>query len=253
MTAMTVDKVEVQQFSEKASEWWKADGAFATLHAIGPTRLTYIRQSMLGHFGRNVRDVRPFSGLSLVDIGCGGGLVSEPLARLGAAVTAIDPGEENIAAARAHAAAQGLAIDYRACTSEELAAEGRQFDGVVALEVLEHVPDVGAFLRSCAALLRPGGLLLVSTINRTAKSYALMIVGAEYVLRWVPRGTHRWDRFITPAELDDAFRSAGLSPGGHCGMALNPLTGAWGLSDGDLDVNYFACATRPGSPAAQGA
>lgn len=243
MMAGAVDKVEVQQFTEKASEWWNPDGDFATLHAIGPARLTYIRQALLAHFRLDTRAVKPFAPLSIADIGCGGGLVCEPLARLGARVTGIDPGPENIAAAQAHASAQGLGIDYRAGTSFDLAAEGRLFDCVTAFEVLEHVPDIDAFTRSCAAILRPGGLLLVSTINRTAKSFALMIVGAEYVLRWVPRGTHRWDRFVRPAELDAALGAAGLVPGGHRGLVLSPLHG-WRLS-GDVDVNYFASATRP--------
>lgn len=244
MAVETVDKIEVERFAGSATEWWNPHGSFATLHAITPVRLSYIRRQMLEHFGGDARARRPFAGISVVDIGCGGGLVAEPLARLGATVTGLDPGAQNIAAARAHADAQGLPVAYREGTSFNLAGEGAQFDCVLALEVIEHVPDVAAFLRSCAAILRPGGLALLSTINRTAKSFALMIVGAEYVLRWVPRGTHRWDRFVAPRELEDALKACGLAPSGHCGMVLAPLGGAWRLAGDDLDVNYFTAATR---------
>ena len=240
-----VDKAEVERFAGHAAEWWDPHGKFAPLHHITPTRLAYLREEMLRHFGGDVRSPRPFSGVSVVDIGCGGGLVSEPLARLGATVTGVDPGPENIAAAQAHATAQRLPITYRAGTSHDLASEGRQFDCVIALEVIEHVPDIDAFLKSCAALARPGGLVLLSTLNRTAKAFALLIVGAEYILRWLPRGTHRWDRFITPREMDDALCRTGLTPAGQRGMVLNPLAGAWRLDDDDLDVNYFAAATKP--------
>jgi 2-polyprenyl-6-hydroxyphenyl methylase / 3-demethylubiquinone-9 3-methyltransferase len=240
-----VDKAEVARFAGHAAEWWDSHGKFGPLHHITPTRLAYLRAEMLRHFGGDVRSPRPFSGVSVVDIGCGGGLVAEPLARLGARVTGVDPGAENIAAAETHAAAQRLPITYRVGTSHDLVAEGRQFDCVIALEVIEHVPDIGAFLASCAALARPGGLVLLSTLNRTAKAFALLIVGAEYVLRWLPRGTHRWDRFVTPAEMDDALSAAGLRPLSQRGMVLNPLAGTWRLSDDDLDVNYFAAAAKP--------
>jgi 2-polyprenyl-6-hydroxyphenyl methylase / 3-demethylubiquinone-9 3-methyltransferase len=242
----TVDKVEVERFATVATEWWNPRGSFAALHAITPIRLSYIREQLLSHFGGDARSSRPFAGLSVVDIGCGGGLVAEPLARLGASVTGVDPGEENITAARSHASAQDLAISYRVATSFDLVREGQQFDCVIAFEVVEHVPDVPAFLQSCAALARPGGLVLLSTLNRTAKSFALLIVGAEYVLRWVPRGTHSWRRFITPAELDEGLRTSGLTPAGHRGMTLSPLAGTWRLAD-DLDVNYFAAATKLGA------
>jgi 2-polyprenyl-6-hydroxyphenyl methylase / 3-demethylubiquinone-9 3-methyltransferase len=241
----TVDKSEVERFAGNAAEWWNQRGPFATLHQITPIRLAYLREEILRHFGGDPRSPRPFAGVSVVDIGCGGGLVAEPLTRLGASVTGVDPGAENIAAAEAHALAQRLPIEYRAGTSHDLVAEGRQFDCVVALEVIEHVPDVDSFLASCAALVRPGGLVMFSTLNRTAKAFALLIVGAEYILRWLPRGTHRWDRFVTPEEMDSAFRRTGLTPTGQRGMVLNPLNGAWRLDDGDLDVNYFAAATKP--------
>jgi 2-polyprenyl-6-hydroxyphenyl methylase / 3-demethylubiquinone-9 3-methyltransferase len=240
----TVDKAEVERFSGQAADWWNPRGPFRPLHEITPTRIAYIRAEALRHFERGEQLVKPFSGLAFVDIGCGGGLVAEPLARLGATVTGVDPGAENVATADAHAKAQGLAITYRAGTSHDLAGEQMQFDCVIAFEVIEHVPDPDAFLASCAALTRPGGLVLVSTLNRTAKSFALAIVGAEYVLRWLPRGTHRWDRFVTPAEMDASLRKAGLEPQGHRGMTLNPLTGTWRLTS-DTDVNYFTAASKP--------
>ncbi len=240
----TVDKSEVARFDSQAAEWWDPYGKFATLHHLTPVRLLFLREQMLQHCGGSAHTPKPLSGVSVVDIGCGGGLVAEPLARLGAEVTGVDPGPENIAVAKSHAEAQGLAVTYRVGTSHDLVAQGLQFDCVIALEVIEHVPDTGAFLQSCAALARPGGLVLLSTINRTAKAFALVIVGAEYVLGWLPRGTHRWERFVTPAELDEGFRKCGLTPKGHRGMVLNPLTGAWRLSD-DLNINYFAAATKP--------
>jgi 2-polyprenyl-6-hydroxyphenyl methylase/3-demethylubiquinone-9 3-methyltransferase len=240
----TVDKVEVERFAIHAAEWWDSRGKFRQLHEISPVRLGFIRERVLRHFGRDERALRPFSGLTIVDIGCGGGLVAEPLARLGATVTGVDPATENIAAAKLHAESRGLSIAYRAGTSHDLANEGAQFDCVIAFEVIEHAPDARAFLASCAALARPGGLVLLSTLNRTAKSYALAIVAAEYVLGWLPRGTHRWDRFVTPAEMDEHLRECGLDAAGHRGMSLNPLTGEWRLTD-DTDVNYFTAATRP--------
>ncbi len=239
-----VDKKEVERFASNAADWWNPRGQFRPLHEITPVRLAYIRAEVLRHFSRGEGEVKPFSGLSFVDIGCGGGLVAEPLTRLGANVTGVDPGAENIAAAQGHAQGQGLPISYRAGTSHDLVAEGLQFDCVVAFEVIEHVPDPAAFLASCAALARLGGLVLVSTLNRTAKSFALAIVGAEYILRWLPRGTHRWDRFITPEELEAGLRKAGLEPRGHQGMTLNPLTGVWRLTN-DTDVNYFTAAAKP--------
>ncbi len=240
----TLDAGEVRRFGDLAAEWWDPAGKFRPLHKLGPARLAFIRQEIVRHFARPTGGLRPFAGLSVLDIGCGGGLVSEPVARLGASVTGIDPAPENIAAAGAHAASQGMAIDYRACRVENLVAEGRTFDCVLCLEVVEHVPDVAAFLTECAKLVRPGGLMILSTINRTVKAYALAIVGAEYILRWLPVGTHQWERFVTPDELARHAGAAGLAISHREGMVYNPLTDAWSLSQ-DLDVNYMASAGRP--------
>ena len=242
--AATLDPAEVDRFTRFASEWWDAGGKFRTLHRIGPARLTFLRDRMVRHFGPKGGPTRPLDGLAVLDIGCGGGLVAEPLARLGAHVTGIDPAADNIEAARRHASGQGLAIAYRAARVEDLAAEERVFDAVVCLEVVEHVPDAGAFLATCAALLRPGGLMLLSTINRTLKAYVLAIVGAEYVLRWLPVGTHQWERFVTPEELARHFKSAGLGAPVFKGLVYSPLSDAWSLSD-DTDVNYLAAAAKP--------
>jgi 2-polyprenyl-6-hydroxyphenyl methylase / 3-demethylubiquinone-9 3-methyltransferase len=240
----TLDEGEVRRFGELASEWWDPAGKFRPLHKLGPARLAFIRKEIVRHFVRPPGGLRPFEGLSVLDIGCGGGLVSEPVARLGASVTGIDPAPENIAAARAHAAAQEMAIDYRACRVEDLVAERRRFDCVLCLEVVEHVPDVAAFLTVCAELVQPGGLMILSTINRTVKAYALAIVGAEYILRWLPVGTHQWERFVTPDELARHAEAAGLSVAHQEGLVYSPLADAWSLS-GDLDVNYMASAGRP--------
>lgn len=240
----TLDPAELDRFARLASEWWDANGKFRTLHQIGPARLTFLRDAMLGHFADAQRGPRPLEGLSILDIGCGGGLVTEPLARLGGQVTGIDPAVENIEAARRHATGQGLAIDYRAARVEELAAEGARFDAVLCLEVVEHVPDAGAFLKTCAGLVRPGGLMLLSTINRTFKAYLLAIVGGEYVLRWLPVGTHQWERFVTPEELGRHVQAAGLAAPVFKGLVYGPLSDTWSLSD-DTDVNYFASAAKP--------
>jgi 2-polyprenyl-6-hydroxyphenyl methylase / 3-demethylubiquinone-9 3-methyltransferase len=241
----TLDPVERDRFAALASEWWDAGGKFRPLHQIGPARLAFLRDELVGHFGRPAGGLRPLEGLRLLDVGCGGGLISEPLARLAAAVTGLDPAPENIEAARQHASAQGLAIDYRAGRVEDLVAEGLLFDAVICLEVVEHVPDVGAFLATCAQLIRPGGLMLLSTINRTLKAYALAIVGAEYVLRWLPVGTHRWDRFVTLDELRRHLAAAGLRQPVLKGLLYNPLRNEWTLGD-DTDVNYLASAGKPG-------
>jgi 2-polyprenyl-6-hydroxyphenyl methylase / 3-demethylubiquinone-9 3-methyltransferase len=244
-----VDDAEVARFGRIAAEWWDLRGKFAPLHRIGPVRIGFVRDMAVAHFGLPDKGMRPLTGLKVLDIGCGGGLVAEPLARLGATVTAIDPAPENIGAARRHAEPQGLTIDYRACLAEELVANGETFDCVVCLEVIEHVPDPAAFVAMVAKTVRPGGLLVMSTINRTLKAYALAIVGAEYVLGWLPRGTHQWDRFVTIDEMRGHLRSGGLVDPSFAGIAYNPLTDVWSRGR-DLDVNYLVAAAKPVASAA---
>lgn len=239
----TLDPAEVDRFRRMADEWWDPMGKFRPLHKLGPVRLTYIRDQICRQFERDWRTPGCLDGLQLLDIGCGGGLICEPLSRLGGRVTGIDPAAENIEAAKRHAALTGLEVDYRAAMAEELVATGELFDAVLVLEVVEHVPDVAAFLKTCAHLVRPGGLMVVSTLNRTLKSFALAIVGAEYVLRWLPVGTHQWDRFIRPDELQRALRGAGLEPAGDRGMVYDPFADSWSLSE-DTDVNYLMAATK---------
>jgi 2-polyprenyl-6-hydroxyphenyl methylase/3-demethylubiquinone-9 3-methyltransferase len=243
--AGTLDPDEVDRFARLASEWWDPKGKFRALHRIGPARLTFLRDEMVRHFALAGTGLRSLEGLRVLDVGCGGGLISEPLARLGARVTGLDPAPETIEAARRHAAGQGLDIDYRAGRVEELAAEAQTFDAVVCLEVVEHVPDVGAFLKTCAALARPGGLMLLSTLNRTLKAYLLAIIGGEYILRWLPVGTHQWDRFVTPAELARHLQAAGLGAPVVKGLVYNPLADTWSVGT-DTDVNYLASAAKPG-------
>jgi len=238
-----LDPTEVERFARIAGEWWDPVGKFAPLHRLAPARMTYLRDRISAHFARKLPAAKPLSGLRILDIGCGGGLVSEPLARLGANVTGIDPAADNIAAARAHASTSGLEIDYRAITAEELVASGEKFDAVVCLEVVEHVPDPAAFIAMAASLSEPGGLLIASTINRTAKAWLLAIVGAEYVLRWLPTGTHRWERFVTPDEMASYMASAGLFNIAFEGLVYNPLADHWSLSV-DTDVNYFGSAVK---------
>ena len=239
----TFDPAEVDRFRRIASEWWDPKGKFAPLHKLGPARLQFLRDRMADHFMRDRASLRPLASLSVLDIGCGGGLISEPLTRMGARVTGIDPGLENIEAARRHATEQGLAIDYQVTTVEALAAMGGQFDAVLCLEVIEHVPDPAAFLKICAGLVRPGGLMLVSTINRTVKAYLLAIVGAEYVLRWLPAGTHQWERFVTPDELARHLAAAGLGELHIEGMVYSPLADRWSLSP-DTDVNFLMAGAK---------
>jgi 2-polyprenyl-6-hydroxyphenyl methylase/3-demethylubiquinone-9 3-methyltransferase len=239
----TVDKDEVERFGAIAEDWWDPTGKFRPLHQINPVRLHYIREQLLAHTGRDRTAAKPFAGLQILDVGCGGGLIAEPLARLGASVTGADASKETIAVARRHAEAQGLDIDYIASTAERLAADGRTFDCVLALEIVEHVPDVAVFTKSCERLMKPGALLLVSTLNRTAKSFALGIVAAEYLLGWLPKGTHQWRRFVTPDELRGYLGGAGLEPSGERGLVFDLLKGVWTLSD-DCEVNYFSASVK---------
>lgn len=240
----TLDRDEVARFDAMARTWWDAKGPMAVLHKFNPVRLAFIRDEVCAHFGRDPKAVAVLDGLSVVDIGCGGGVLSEPLARLGASVTGLDPAPNNIAVARAHAEAEGLSIDYREQMIEALVAEGARFDIVLAMEVVEHVADVEAFVASCCAAVKPGGLLVMATLNRTLRSYALAIVGAEYVLRWLPRGTHDWEKFVTPDELSGAIERNGLACGEPTGVVYNPLSDRWSASR-DTGVNYMVAARRP--------
>jgi 2-polyprenyl-6-hydroxyphenyl methylase/3-demethylubiquinone-9 3-methyltransferase len=240
----SVDPAEVGKFSALAAQWWDPKGKLGVLHAFNPVRLAYIREQATARLGRDPFVRHPLAGLRLLDIGCGGGLLCEPMARLGAEVVGIDPSETSIKAALVHAQAQGLDIDYRTGTAEALADAGERFDIILNMEVIEHVLDPGAFLASCAAMLRPGGLQFIATLNRTFKSFALAIIGAEYVLGWLPRGTHQWERFITPEELREHVEAAGLQVLDRTGVIYNPLSGAWRRSP-DMDVNYIAVTGRP--------
>jgi 2-polyprenyl-6-hydroxyphenyl methylase/3-demethylubiquinone-9 3-methyltransferase len=240
----SVDAAEVERFSRHAANWWDARGPMAALHKFNPVRLAYIRDQAAARFDRDPKKLDCLKGLRMLDIGCGGGILSEPLARLGAHMVGADPAAENIAAARAHAEEAGVAVDYRATTAEELAAAKERFDVVLAMEVVEHVTDVNAFVATCAAMVKPAGLLIAATLNRTLKSFALAIVGAEYVLRWVPRGTHQWDKFVTPVELEAAIEDSGLRVTGERGVIYNPFADRWQLSS-DMDVNYMLVAQRP--------
>ena len=242
--ASTVDPAEIERFSRIAEEWWDPAGKFAPLHRLNPVRLGYIRDRAAAHWKRDALSGLPLEGLSLLDIGCGGGLICEPMARLGARVTGIDAADRNIATATLHAEQQGLAIDYRQHTAEALADEGRQYDIVLALEIVEHVADVGLFLQSCGRMLKPGGLLFLSTLNRTAKAWMLAIAGAEYVLGWLPRGTHDWKKFLKPSEVVNGLRDGGVEAQEIVGVVYNPLSRVWSLNSRDLDVNYMLYGTR---------
>ncbi|MEM7497906.1 MAG: bifunctional 2-polyprenyl-6-hydroxyphenol methylase/3-demethylubiquinol 3-O-methyltransferase UbiG [Pseudomonadota bacterium] len=240
-----VDPEEVAKFEAMAAEWWDPDGKFRPLHAMQPCRLGYAVDAIAVAHERDPRVRRSLAGLSLLDIGCGGGLLSEPMARLGANVTGIDPAAGNIAVARLHAEQSGVEIDYREVRAEDLLAEGCRFDVVLSMEVVEHVPDPAAFVATCAGLLAPGGVMIVSTISRTLKAMALAKIGAEYVLRWLPVGTHDWRRFVRPEELTEMLAKAGLEPVDASGFVFDPLASAWHVSDTDLSVNYVIAARKP--------
>ncbi len=239
----SIDPAEVAKFSRLAAEWWDPDGKFAPLHRFNPVRLEFIRREALARFNRDGRSLRPFDGLSLLDIGGGGGLLSEPMARLGFAVLGADASEKNIGTARAHAAESGLAVDYRTATAEQLAAEGLAFDVVLNMEVVEHVADVAAYLKACAQLVKPGGITIVATLNRTLKSLALAKIGAEYLLGWLPKGTHDWNRFLPPETLRGLLEESGLTILKTQGVSFDPIRWDWRLS-ADVDVNYMVVTGR---------
>ncbi|MDC0148025.1 bifunctional 2-polyprenyl-6-hydroxyphenol methylase/3-demethylubiquinol 3-O-methyltransferase UbiG [Alphaproteobacteria bacterium] len=239
----TIDAEEVAKFTAMAAEWWDPHGKFRPLHKFNPVRLAYIREQVCARFDRDPKAEKPFTGLRFLDIGCGGGLLSEPMARLGADIVGADASPANIQTASLHAKAGGLDIDYRATTAEALAASGEQFDVILNMEVIEHVADPQGFLTSCASMLKPGGCMFLATLNRTLKSFALAIVGAEYVLGWLPRGTHDWHKFITPTELDNMVIEAGLTVHQSTGVSFNPLLNSWAKS-GDMSVNYMAIAEK---------
>ena len=239
----SVDEGEVERFSRYGADWWDPRGPMAALHKFNPVRLGYIRDQAAARFARDPKKLDCLKDLRMLDIGCGGGILSEPLARLGAQMVGADPSPENVAVASAHAQESGVTVDYRATTAEDLAAAGEKFDVVLAMEVVEHVVDVNAFVATCATMVKPGGLMFAATLNRTLKSFALAIVGAEYVLRWLPRGTHQWDKFVTPDELELAFERGGLRVTGERGVIYNLLADRWQLSS-DMDVNYMLVAER---------
>lgn len=245
MQVSSIDKDEVAKFSAMAAEWWDLNGNFAPLHKFNPVRLGFIRDTAAAHFGRDAIGAEPFQGLRLLDIGCGGGLLSEPMARLGFDVLGADASEQNIKTAAVHAAEQGVAVDYRATTAEALAEAGEQFDIVLNMEVVEHVANPRRFLRDCADMVKPGGLMICATLNRTPRSLLMAKIGAEYVLRWLPRGTHDWNKFITPPELERMLIAAGLDVIQKTGVTYSPFKDAFALSDRDLGVNYMMVGTKP--------
>ncbi|MGZ5805124.1 MAG: bifunctional 2-polyprenyl-6-hydroxyphenol methylase/3-demethylubiquinol 3-O-methyltransferase UbiG [Xanthobacteraceae bacterium] len=241
----TVNEAEVAQFAALADTWWDPRGKMAVLHKFNPVRLAYIRDAACERFGRDAKKLDCLAKLRILDIGCGGGLLSEPLARIGASIVGADPAEANIEAARIHAVRSETAVDYRATTAEALADLGEKFDVVLAMEVIEHVANVELFIERCAEMVKPGGLMIVATLNRTLKSFALAIVGAEYVLGWLPRGTHRWEKFVTPNELEIALELAGLRVSDETGVMYNLLADRWQTTS-DTDVNYMVTAERVG-------
>jgi 2-polyprenyl-6-hydroxyphenyl methylase / 3-demethylubiquinone-9 3-methyltransferase len=239
----TIDAAEVARFAALADTWWDPAGQMGMLHKLNPVRIGFIKEAACRRFGRDPRRIDSLAGLRFLDIGCGGGILSEPMARLGAAVVGADPAQANIEAARVHATREGLAIDYRATTAEALADLGERFDVVLAMEVVEHVADLNLFVGRCAEMVKPGGLMVVATLNRTIKSFALAIVGAEYVLRWLPRGTHQWDKFVTPNELEIALEKSDLTVTERIGVIYNLLADRWQLAS-DMDVNYMVAAEK---------
>ncbi len=241
----TVDPAEIEKFQAMAAEWWDENGKFKPLHMLNPCRLEYITNQIAGEFDRDLKTEQPFAGLRLLDIGCGGGLLAEPMARLGADVVGADAAERNIPVAQLHAEQSGLTIDYRHTTAEAMAEAGEQFDVVLNMEVVEHVASPIDYLIACRQLLKPGGLQICSTLNRNPKSYMMAIIGAENVMRWLPKGTHEWSKFITPDELFDLLRKAGLNPVDRKGFVFNPIKWSWSLSDRDLSVNYVTASTKP--------
>jgi 2-polyprenyl-6-hydroxyphenyl methylase/3-demethylubiquinone-9 3-methyltransferase len=244
MTQSTINDAEVAKFTAMAEEWWDPKGKFKPLHKFNPVRLAYIREHLIGHFGRDGSSIRPLEGLTILDVGCGGGLLCEPLTRLGATVTGIDAAERNIAIARIHAEQSGLDIDYQATTSEALAAAGKTFDVVLNMEVVEHVDNVPLYMKSCADLVKPGGLMFTATINRTARAFALAVVGAEYVLGWLPKGTHDWKKFLTPDEIGSLISRNGLRVTDQIGVVYHPIGDEWRRSR-DMGINYMILAARP--------
>lgn len=242
--APSADAAEIARFEALAADWWDPHGKFKPLHRLNPLRVDYVLSRAARHFGREAGAARPLAGLSLLDIGCGGGLLAEPMARAGATVTAIDPGRANIEAAKRHAESSGLSIDYRCAHAEDLADENARFDVVLALEVVEHVADVQAFVDAACALAKPGGMIVMATLNRTLKSFAFAIVGAEYVLGWLPRGTHDWRKFLRPSELARALGDSGADVTEVTGVVYDPLTGRWRTSR-DVGVNYMITAVKP--------
>ena len=244
MTATTINADEVAKFTAMADEWWSPNGKFKPIHKFQPVRLGYIREKSIAHFKLDGTARRPLEGLRILDIGCGGGLLSEPMARLGATVVGADAAERNIKIATLHAAQSGLEIDYRATTSEALAAAGEQFDIVLNMEVVEHVDDVPLYMKSCSDLVKPGGLQFVATLNRTARAFALAIVGAEYVLGWLPKGTHQYSKFLTPDEIFALLERNNMNVIDKTGVVYNPLGDSWRQSS-DMGINYMVLASKP--------
>ncbi len=241
----TVDSQEIQNFSKDSDHWWDVNGPFRPLHRLNPVRLSYLKKQICGHYTLDTENIQPYTGLDIIDIGCGGGLVCEPMTRLGGNTTGLDADENAISVAKDHAKLSKLDIDYQSTTSEELAKTGKKFDVVLALEIIEHVADKNVFVKNVVDLCKPNGLIIMSTLNRTGKSFALGIIAAEYILRWVPQGTHNWKKFVKPSELNRLLKESGASPYDISGLAFNPLKNDFHLAPHDTDVNYFMSARNP--------